>query len=231
MRICANLASRPIRTKHTRHANTTELSDKCDLITAMAHLCPQSMVRMAGSPRDRGPHRKPDVKIAAGLYLFSILALSLSVGIGLSAAAVGVAYKAEILGVEDDALRETLLAVSQLVAETERPPPTLEALKRRAEDDLPRLDEALASLGYYGAALGYDIDTKASPVRVTIHVKPGEPYHLAGYHITGDNPALSNGEIRITAETLGLQQGMVAAAKPVVDGEPRLWAARAAPAR
>src|SRR5262249_57634457 len=125
----------------------------------------------------------------------------------------------------------TWWGVWRVVAETARPPPPPEALKRRGGDALPRLDEALASLGYYGAALSYDIDSKASPVRVTIHVKPGEPYHLAGYHITGDNPALSNGEIRITAETLGLQQGMVAAAKPVVDGEPRLWAARAAPAR
>jgi translocation and assembly module TamA len=170
------------------------------------------------------------VKSAASLCLFGILALGLLIGIGLSVAAVGVAYKAEIVGLKDDDLQETLAAVSHLIAETERPPPTLEALKRRAEDDLPRLQEALASLGYYGAELSYDIDAKASPVRVTIHVTPGEPYHLAGYHIAGDNPDLSNGKIRLTRETLGLQPGMVAAAKPVVEGEQRLLTTLAAQA-
>jgi translocation and assembly module TamA len=170
------------------------------------------------------------VKIAASLCLFGILALGLVIGISLSVAAVGVAYKAEIVGFENDDLLETLTAVSHLIAEAERPPPTLEALKRRAEDDLPRLQEALGSLGYYGAELSYDIDSKASPVRVIIHVKPGEPYHLAGYHIAGDNPDLSNGKLRITAETLGLKPGMVAEAKPVVEAEQRLLATLAAQA-
>jgi translocation and assembly module TamA len=170
------------------------------------------------------------VKVAASLCLFSILALGLLIGIGLSTAADGVAYKAEIAGIKDDDMRATLTAASRLIADAEHPPPTMEALKRRADDDLPRLQEALASLGYYDADLRYDVDTKVSPVHVTIRITPGEPYHLAGYHITGDNPDLSNGKIRITPETLGLQPGMVAAAKPVVDGEERLLAALAAQA-
>src|SRR5262245_48755743 len=176
------------------------------------------------------PHRMPNVRIAASLRLLSILVLSLLAGSGLQAVAVGVAYKAEIVGVADDDLRDTLTAVSRLIAEADRLPPTPEALQRRAEDDLPRLQEALDSLGYYGATVRYDIDAKSSPVRATIRITPGEPYHLAGYHIAGDNPDLSNGKIRITPETLGLQPGMVAAAKPVVEGEQRLLAALAAQA-
>ncbi|HZF32764.1 MAG TPA: hypothetical protein VE914_03080, partial [Candidatus Angelobacter sp.] len=170
------------------------------------------------------------MRIAASLCLLSGLALALLLAIGLTARAVEVAYKAEITGVKDDELRETLTAVSRLVAETERPPPSLEALKRRAEDDLPRLKEALDSLGYYGGSVSYAIDSSASPVRVTLGVEPGEPYRFAGYHIVGDNPALSNGGIRIAPDTLGLQSGMVAAAKPVVEGEERLLAALAAQA-
>jgi translocation and assembly module TamA len=170
------------------------------------------------------------VKIAASLCLFSGFALFLVLVIGLTARAVEVAYEAEITGVKDDELRETLTAVSRLVAETERPPPTLEALKRRAEDDLPRLKEALGSLGYYGGSVTYDLDSSVSPVRVTLRVEPGEPYRFAGYHIGGDNPALSNGSISIASETLGLQPGMVAAAEPVVEAEGRLLAALAAQA-
>lgn len=170
------------------------------------------------------------MKIAASLCQFTVFALGLLVGIGLSSAETGIAYKADIVGIKDDDLLETLTAVSHLLAETDRPPPTPEALKRRADDDLPRLQEALASLGYYDATVSYDMDAKASPVRVIIRVAPGEPYHLAGYHIAGDNPELSNGKLRITPETLGLKPGMVAAAKPVVEGEQRLLAALAAQA-
>jgi translocation and assembly module TamA len=170
------------------------------------------------------------VKIAASLCLLSVFALVLMLVVGLTARAVEVAYKAEITGVKDDELRETLTAVSRLVAETERPPPSLEALKSRAEDDLPRLKEALDSLGYYGASVSYAIDSGSSPVRVTLRVEPGEPYRFAGYHIIGDNPALSNGGIRLAPETLGLQSGMVAAAKPVVEAEDRLLATLAAQA-
>jgi len=170
------------------------------------------------------------VKIAASLCLFGVLALVPLLAIGLTAHAVDVAYKVEITGVMEDELRETLTAVSRLAAETERPPPTLEALKRRAEDDLPRLQEALDSLGYYGGSVSYDINSSASPVRVTLRVEPGEPYRFAGYSIDGDNPALSNGSIRIAPDTLGLQPGMVAAAKPVVEGEQRLLAVLAAQA-
>jgi translocation and assembly module TamA len=170
------------------------------------------------------------VKIAASLCLFSVLALLLLQAVGLKARAVELGYKVEIVGVADDALRETLLAASRLVAETARPPPTLEALKRRAEDDVLRLTEALDSLGYYGATVGYDVDSSLSPVRVTLRIEPGEPYRLSGYHISGDNPGLANGSIRIAPDTIGLQPGMVAAAKPVVEGEQRLLAALAAQA-
>jgi translocation and assembly module TamA len=179
---------------------------------------------------NNGPQRTPKVKIAASLCLVGALALFLLQAIDVKARAAELGYKVEIMGVADDALRETLMAVSRLVAETARPPPTLEALKRRAEDDILRLTEALDSLGYYGANVGYDIDSSVSPVRVTLRIEPGEPYRLSGYDISGDNPGLANGTIRIAPDTIGLQPGMVAAAKPVVEGEQRLLAALAAQA-
>ncbi|MGH6928841.1 MAG: autotransporter assembly complex protein TamA [Dongiaceae bacterium] len=134
-----------------------------------------------------------------------------------------------IVGVEGDVL-DTLTAVSRLVAETVHPPPTSAALKRRAEDDVPRLQEALASLGYYGATVGYEIDDSVTPVRVTLRLDPGEPYRLTDYTINGDNAALNDGTIRITDQELGIEKGMVAAAKTVVDAEGRLLSRLAAQA-
>lgn len=150
--------------------------------------------------------------------------------VGLAPGATDVAYEVRIVGVEDDDLLRTLNAVSRLVAETDRPPPTLAALERRAENDMGRLREALASLGYYGATVSREIDADADPVRVTLHIDPEEPFRVAGYTIAGENPGLRDGTIRIADEDLGLEKGMVAAARAVVDAEARLLSQLAAQA-
>jgi translocation and assembly module TamA len=98
------------------------------------------------------------------------------------------------------------------------------ALRRRAESDVARLDEAMASFGYYDAELSYDINSKKSPVAVVIRVKPGEVYRLSGFTLAGDNPALRNGQIRIDAQRIGLEPGSVAASKPVLDAEQKILA-------
>jgi translocation and assembly module TamA len=160
--------------------------------------------------------------------VFGLLCAQLPL-VSLAPGASDIAYDVKIVGVEGDVL-DTLTAVSRLVAETEHPPPTSAALKRRAEDDVPRLQEALASLGYYGATVGYEIDDSVTPVRVTLRVDPGEPYRLTGYTINGDNAALNDGTIRMTDEELGIEKGMLAAAKTVVDAEGRLLSRLAAQA-
>jgi translocation and assembly module TamA len=162
--------------------------------------------------------------LIVGLALWQLPLVNLAPG------AAEVAYEAQIVGVEDDDVLDTLTAVSRLLAETKRPPPTVAALRRRAEDDLPRLQEALASLGYYGATVGYEVDDRVTPARVTLRVELGEPYRLTGYTIAGENPALHDWTIRITDTALGIEKGMVAASKTVVDAEGRLLSLLAAQA-
>jgi translocation and assembly module TamA len=170
------------------------------------------------------------MRTAALRWLIVAIVLWQWLFVSLAPGASDVAYEAQIVGVDDDDVLETLTAVSRLIAEADRPPPTVAALERRAQDDVPRLQEALASLGYYGSAVSYDINDEVAPVRVTLRVEPGEPYRLTGYTISGDNAALRDGTIRITDEDLGIERGMVAAAKTVVDAEGRLLSLLAAQA-
>jgi translocation and assembly module TamA len=139
-----------------------------------------------------------------------------------TAAALDVPYSVEIAGIEDEDLRGKLEELSVLIKEKERPPPTLAALRRRAESDLVRLNEALASFGYYDAQLTYDVDTKKSPVVVVIHVAPGDVYRLAGFTVTGENPALRDGRIRFDPKAIGLETGSVAASQPVINAEQKI---------
>jgi translocation and assembly module TamA len=137
-------------------------------------------------------------------------------------AALDVPYSVDIAGIEDEDLRERLEELSVLFKETERPPPTLAALRRRVEADLLQLDEALASFGYYDADLTYDIDTKKTPVAVLLRIDPGEVYRLGSFTIAGENPALRDGRIRIDPKAIGLESGIVAASKPVIDAEQKI---------
>jgi translocation and assembly module TamA len=148
-------------------------------------------------------------------YLIALLAAQ-------TAAALDVPYAVEITGVSDEDLREKLEDLSVLFKERARPPPTLMALRRRAEADLARLDEALASFGYYDAELAYDIDSKKTPVAVVLRIKPGEVYRSAGFTIAGENPALRDGRIRVDAKEIGLEAGSVAASQPVIDAEQKI---------
>src|SRR5687767_12349795 len=68
-------------------------------------------------------------------------------------AAAEIAYKTEIVGVDDKSLANDLRAASQLVHQESRKPDSLLALRRRAEADRERLDAALRAYGYYDATI------------------------------------------------------------------------------
>src|SRR5690606_26314054 len=78
-------------------------------------------------------------------------------GVAWSVVAAGqappVAYEVAFEGVSDPELVEALRSVSQAVALQERPPISPRLLRRRAENDIDRLREALRSRGYYAATV------------------------------------------------------------------------------
>jgi translocation and assembly module TamA len=104
----------------------------------------------------------------------------------VAAAAIGPAwadapYSVDIAveGNADGKLVEALKSASQLVALKDRPPPSNAALRRRAEEDLPRLQSVMKAEGYWQAAATYTLDTNAQPATVAVKVAPGPLYHLA----------------------------------------------------
>src|SRR5258707_7034818 len=92
-----------------------------------------------------------------------------------------IAYKAAIKleGLDDSTLLDTLKAASQLVQLEDKPPPSNAALRRRAEDDLPRLKEVMQVAGYWTPTLSDSLDLGAEPATVTVTIDPGPLFHLA----------------------------------------------------
>jgi translocation and assembly module TamA len=141
----------------------------------------------------------------------------------IAAGRADVPYRTTIEGATAGNLSSLLDQVSQLKALEDRPPPSDEALRRRAESDLGRLADAAHSLGYWNAQFAYSIDTAAHPAQVKITVKPGSLFHVASVAVLGPDGkplALPTG-----AAPLPLQPGAAALTAPVVATESALLAA------
>lgn len=138
-----------------------------------------------------------------------------------------VEYKPEIKiqGLKDKRLSATLEAASQLVQLKNKPPPSNAALRRRVEDDLPRLTDVMQASGYWTPTLTYTIDSGAdatAKARVTVTIDPGPLFHLASVTFrtpTGETPALLE---KLGSGGVGLEIGGPAASAPVAAAERRI---------
>ncbi len=133
--------------------------------------------------------------------------------------AEGAAYEVRIEGVEDAGLLEILQASSQLVALADRPPATAIGLRRRAQDDIERLQTALRSEGYYDAEIALDIETGEALAQVELSVTPGPRYRLAAYNVTYVGDTTPEGAAQPALEDIGIARGMPARAPAVVAAE------------
>lgn len=93
-----------------------------------------------------------------------------------------IAYFVEFEGVEDSKLLKLLKTRSQLVG-TKKPPPSLSALRHRAEADVPELLKVLKAFGYYEAKIDFCIDEKVPKTRVLIYISTGPLYKVASFSL------------------------------------------------
>jgi translocation and assembly module TamA len=151
----------------------------------------------------------------------AVLALMLA-GLPAARALADIRYEAKIVGAGNSQLGDLLDDVSQLKSLEDRKPASLEALRRRAARDLPRLSEAAHSLGYWEARFAYRIDERAKPVAVTVTVKEGPRYRVASVTVLGPAgrplavpltkpPALKPGDPAETAPVVATENQYLAA--------------------
>jgi translocation and assembly module TamA len=85
----------------------------------------------------------------------------------------------ELKDLKDKTLSQSLEDASQLVALADRPPVSDAALRRRVEDDLPRLNEVMQAAGYWLAKLSYTIEAEGEKASVKVAIDPGPLFRLA----------------------------------------------------
>lgn len=163
------------------------------------------------------------VRSRRGLGL--VLALSL-LGLSLSArpAAADVRYDTfiETRGLEDGALIKALRSASQVVALEEKPPDSVAALKRRAEDDLPRLKDVMQAAGYWQPKLGYTLDTSAAKAHLRVVIEPGPLFRLARVSFRAAPGTSSTLIAALDPAAFGLVIGGAARSQPVAEAEAKI---------
>jgi translocation and assembly module TamA len=132
------------------------------------------------------------------------------------------AYEIEIFGVAEKELKEILLKTSRLLELQERAPATISALERRLEEDRARFTKALRSEGYYDSTIQFDLDRDTTPLTININIETGAPYRLERYDIVYVGRSSAAVDLPRDIAELGLELGMPAKAKAVVEAQVKL---------
>jgi translocation and assembly module TamA len=150
-----------------------------------------------------------------------VLALVLAAA-AIAPAAADTPYTIDIAvpGDADGKLADALKAASQLVSLEDRPPPSSAALRRRAEEDLPRLQSVMKAEGYWQAEAAYTLDTNAAPEKLAVTITPGPLYHLAKAEFV--LPSGAPAPLPQAPELVGLVIGSPALSAPVDGANARI---------
>ncbi|MDR3435372.1 BamA/TamA family outer membrane protein [Telmatospirillum sp.] len=143
-------------------------------------------------------------------------------------------YGLSIQSSDDSSLDSALRDSSQLQTLQQRAPAGPFALISRAKDDVPRLETALRSFGYYDGHVTIRIDGRSlddadlvetlqaypaeETIAIDVAVQLGQQYHLGRVAITGDCPpevaqklAIVSGQPAVAADVLAARSQLLAA--------------------
>ncbi|MFP4070692.1 MAG: autotransporter assembly complex protein TamA [Desulfovibrionales bacterium] len=92
-------------------------------------------------------------------------------------------YSVTFQGIDDDDLEELLRAASDAVAYQDNPPLTVNLLRARAREDIPDIEAALESWGYFKASVAVTVREEKAPTEVVFSIEPGPAFRLASVSI------------------------------------------------
>ena len=94
-----------------------------------------------------------------------------------------ISYAVKFEGIQDEEALKMVKEISQLISLKKRPPLSLNALKYRAESDLPDVLKVLRAFGYFEATACFHIEEEFKEANVIVTVQLGPLYALDDYTI------------------------------------------------
>ena len=129
-------------------------------------------------------------------------------------------YKMTMTGAPSDAIQEVMEQSSRLKQLEDKPPASLAALKRRAEEDVDGFNKVLRSEGYYGSKVTFTLDDAKRPVDIAYSIEPGPLFRITKFDVHfkkgKDIPAAPK------LSDLGIEIGMPARSEAVVNAQTQI---------
>ncbi len=131
----------------------------------------------------------------------------------------GIPYQVEYEGLEDSKVLKALQSASQLTTLKKRPPASINALRFRAESDIPEMLKVLHSHGYYEGKIDISIQEVLGRMQVIVLINPGPRYRLTSYEIKLDCPEKELTCCHLDLESIGIKLGKPAITQNVLNAE------------
>lgn len=135
--------------------------------------------------------------------------------------AKGISYNVEFEGLNDSyALKEIKLA-SHLTSLKKRAPASINALRYRADSDIPSLLKILQAHGYYEGEVNIQIHEVYDEINVIVMINPGPRYDLEEFdiHLYCQSPDVANDCCHVSLGDVGVHLGKPALTKGILDAE------------
>jgi translocation and assembly module TamA len=149
---------------------------------------------------------------------FAVLVTSL---IPFALSASGISYRVDFEGLDDAKTLKSLKLASQLTSLKRRPPASINALRYRADSDIPGLIKVLHAQGYYEARVNIRIQEMFDDINVIVRIDPGPRYRLASFdiHLYCETPEVTNECCQVTLEDTDVQLHKPALTEAILSAE------------
>lgn len=136
--------------------------------------------------------------------------------------AAGINYTVEFRGLNDSAALKSIKSLSQLTTlKKQHPPASINALRYRAESDIPEILKVLHAHGYYEATVDVRVEEVLGDVKALVIINPGPVYKIEEYSINlyCDSPEFPVACDRATLKDIGIVLGKPALGQKILKAE------------
>jgi translocation and assembly module TamA len=150
--------------------------------------------------------------------LLFILLISLT---PLTLFASGISYRVDFEGLEDSRTLKEMKLASQLTSLKKRPPASINALRYRADSDIPALIKILQAHGYYEGKVNIQIHEIHNDVIVVVRIESGPRYKLEAFdiHLYCQSPENPHACCPVTLGDTGVQLNKPAQTEVILNAE------------
>jgi translocation and assembly module TamA len=138
--------------------------------------------------------------------------------------AAGISYTVRFEGLNDAKALEAVKSISQLSSLKKKPVGSINALRFRAESDIPDLIQVLKAYGYYEANVKMRINETGEAVQAIVSIDPGPLYQIESYDIELFNEKPENVVTcsRVNLSSIGIKPGQSAIADQILRSEMKI---------